>query len=460
MPLAAADTVGVDGQTQLPLECMPSAACLQLLRVLLELLMAEIKAETKKHLMMQLQMAAAAAAGSAGVSKPDASIARPLKQVKQVIKAVHRMQLMLEFPKQLAAAADLSDLWLGASCGSNLAAMAAAVAAPQQGQQSPHAAGRGACPAAGSATKQPEGPKLSASVDMSPPSPKGLHPWSLYNLLFEENSENLLNEGVRNSLGALSLSRANRNPDAAAADSPHAFVQQQGPAAAGNTAASSPGKDSSSPAVLPYISSFPSALVAACVQHLEGMPAELPLMALQVLWDARRLLNGCGLLGQGLGLLQEQERLVTCCFMQHLVPTAYEHFKVRACRQQHPRVLVVCLVAAAPAAAAAAASHGVSINHCMLRCTIMYLVVVPHNQRPCPVCVFLLPALHPAEDCWAPDCHSGAAAELQGSTSAACAAAVLGQHPQGALHPGHAGRLHSCRCRGHGDPAAGEARRA
>jgi hypothetical protein len=143
-------------------------------------------------------------------------------------------------------------------------------------------------------------------------------------LLFEENSENPLNEGVRNSLGALSLSRANRNPDAAAADSPR--LQQQG---AGDAATGSPSKDSNSPAVLPYISSFPSALVAACVQHLERMPAELPLMALQVLWDARRLLNGCGLLGQGLGLLQEQERLVICCYMQHLVPTAYEHFKVR-----------------------------------------------------------------------------------------------------------------------------------
>jgi hypothetical protein len=304
---------------------MPSAACLQLLRVLLELLMHEIKAETKKHLMMQLQMAAAAAAGSAGVSKPDASIARPLKQVKQMIKAVHRMQLMVDFTQQLLAAADLSDLWVGASCGSNLAAMAGS-AAPQQADAAGAGDSRAAWQSAGSATKQQQlGPEsVKASVDMSPPSPKGLHPWSLYNLLFEENSDCSLNDGVRNSLGALSLSRAYRsprNPDAAA-DSPR-------PQAAEAGGASIPASNSSSPAVLPYISSFPSALIAACMQHLERMPCELPLLALHVLWDARRLLKGCGLLSDGLGLLQEQERLSMCCYMQHLVPTAYEHFKVR-----------------------------------------------------------------------------------------------------------------------------------
>lgn len=338
----AADTVGADGQTSLPLEAMPSAACLQLLRVLLELLMHEIKAETKKHLMMQLQMAAAAAAGSAGVSKPDASIARPLKQVKQMIKAVHRMQLMVDFPQQLLAAADLSDLWVGASCGSNLAAMAAS-AAPHQAQTDAAGTGssRAAWQSAGSAAKQLQlgSESVKASVDMSPPSPKGLNPWSLYNLLFEENSECSLNEGVRNSLGALSLSRANRsprNPDAAA-DSP----RPQGAAAGGTSV---PASNSSSPAVLPYISSFSSALIAACMQHLERMPCELPLLALQVLWDARRLLKGCGLLSDGLGLLQEQERLCMCCYMQHLVPTAYEHFKVRPRRGHKCGALSHCFV--------------------------------------------------------------------------------------------------------------------
>jgi hypothetical protein len=303
---------------------MPSATCLQLLRVLLELLLHEIKAETKKHLMSQLQMAAAAAAGSAGVSKPDASIARPLKQVKQMIKNVHRMQLLVDFPQQLLAAAELSDLWVGASCSSILAATAGS-AAPQQAGAAGAGGSRAAWQSASSATKlqQLGQESVKASVDMSPPSPKGLHPWSLYNLLFEENSECSLNDGMRNSLGALSLSRAYRsprNPDAAA-DSPR-------PQAAEAGGASIPASDSSSPAVQP-ISSFPSALIAACMQHLERMPCELPLLALQVLWDARRLLKGCGLLSDGLGLLQEQEKLCMCCYMQHLVPTAYDHFKVR-----------------------------------------------------------------------------------------------------------------------------------
>lgn len=327
---AAADVVGVDGQTQLPLVAMPSAACLQLLRVLLELLMQEIKAETKKHLMLQLQMAAAAAAGSAGV-KPDASIARPLKQVKQMIRAVHRMQQMVDFPKQLLAAADVSDLWVGACCGSNLASMAVAAAATQQQEAPPApaaAAGSSSGPwqSAGSASKQGGEGGVKVSVDLSPPSPKGLHPWSLYNLLFEENSENSLGEGVRNSLGALSLSKFNnRSVVEAPADSP--ATAQQGADAAEEDC--SQGHDSCSPWAVPHLSSFPSALITACMQRLEQMPAEVPLLALQVLWDARRLLNSCGLLQQGLVLLQEQEKLCMCIYMQHLVPTAYEHFKVR-----------------------------------------------------------------------------------------------------------------------------------
>lgn len=308
----AADAVGVDGQTQLPLEAMPSAACLQLLRVLLELLMQEIKTETKKHLMMQLQMAAAAAAGNAGVSKPDASLARPLKMVKQMVKAVHTMQLMVDFPKQLLVAADLSDLWVGASCGHSLATVVLAAQQPAAGP------GGDTWQMPGSShSKQQQGlDAQKASVDLSPPSPKGLHPWSLYNLLFEENSEASLSEAVRNSLGAWSQSKGAQQ---GAAGTPRSMA-----AAADDRHLSR----SSSPAALPHLSSFPSALISACMQQLERMPAELPLLALQTLWDARRLLKGCGLLGQGLPLLQQQEQLCMVCYMQHLVPTAYEHFKV------------------------------------------------------------------------------------------------------------------------------------
>jgi hypothetical protein len=313
-----------------PLELMPSAASLQLLRVLLELLMHEIKAETKKHLMMQLQMAAAAAAGSAGASKPDASIARPLKQVKQFIKAVQHMQLMAKFPQQLMAAADLSDLWVGASCGSSLAAMAAAADAAWQ-QEGAAASSQGCQPGRGAGSKQQglDAPKVSASMDLSPPSPKGMHPWSLYNLLFED-SEASLSEGVRNSLGCLSTSRSIRiqDPSFAAADSP----RQHNPAVGASGSGGGSLNAEFSMATLglsPGLSNFPSALISACSQHLEQMPAELPLLALQVLWDARKLLKGCGLLQPGLlVLLQHQERLGMCCYMQHLVPTAYEHFKV------------------------------------------------------------------------------------------------------------------------------------
>lgn len=323
---AAADAVGVDGQSQLPLEAMPSAACLLLLRVLLELLMHEIKAETKKHLMMQLQMAAAAAAGSAGVSKPDASIARPLKQVKQMIKAVHRMQLMVDFQKQLMAAADLSDLWVGASCGSSLAAFA--VATQQAAPSDDCSTGTWQTPRGGSKQQlqqqqlpqpAPEGHKA-ANPDLSPPSPKGLHPWSLYNLLFEENSESSLNEAVRNSLGALSQSRSVRTQEAA---------DSTGPAGLASAAShDGPVSNISIPGPPLSLSSFPAALMSACMQQLERVPAELPLLALQVLWDARRLLNSCGLLDQGLVLLQQQEKVGMACYMQQVVPVAYEHFKV------------------------------------------------------------------------------------------------------------------------------------
>jgi hypothetical protein len=316
-----------------PLEVMPSAASLQLLRVLLELLMHEIKAETKKHLMMQLHMAAAAAAGSTGVSKPDASIARPLKQVKAFIKAVQQMQLMVKFPQQLLAAADLSDLWVGAACGSSLAAMAAA--ADAAGQMEGAAASSKGCQAGkvlGSKQQGPDATKVTGSLDLSPPSPKGHHPWSLYNLLFED-SEASLSEGVRNSLGCLSTSRSvpvQELLSAAAAETPRGQRNAAADISGGGSL-----RAEFSMATLglsPGLSNFPASLMAACTQHMEEMPVELPLLALQVLWDARKLLKGCGLLQQGLLLLQQhQERLGMCCYMQHLVPTAYEHFKVGTC---------------------------------------------------------------------------------------------------------------------------------
>jgi len=427
---AAADAVGVDGQSQLPLEAMPSAACLLLLRVLLELLMHEIKAETKKHLMMQLQMAAAAAAGSAGVSNPDASIARPLKQVKQMIKAVHRMQLMVDFQKQLLAAADLSDLWVGASCGSSLAALA--VATQQAAPSDDCSTGTWQTPRGGSKQQlqlqqqqQPasEGHKA-VNPDVSPPSPKGLHPWSLYNLLFEENSESSLNEAVRNSLGALSQSKSVRIHEAA---------DSTGPGLASAASHDGPVSNISIPGPPLHLSSFPAALMSACMQQLERVPAELPLLALQVLWDARRLLSSCGLLNQGLVLLQQQEKVCMACYMQLVVPMAYEHFKVSThwsagqvpkadCCSTCPCSIKnspTCLPGLGPAAQAAL--------HPLTRSLIQECAAAP--------CCVHAEAGRPSGH------HDRAAEQLHSKTTAASEVTVPGQPAAGAVSVGHASRL-------------------
>lgn len=203
-----------DSQSILQLDSPPPLACLLQLRVILEQLMHEIKVETKKHLMTQLQMAAAAAAGSAGV-KPDASIARPLKQVKTMIKAVHRMQLVLEYVQHLGEASDLSALWLGSTSSSMLT--------PEQ--------------------------------------------------------------------------------------------QQQQPTAIPQSAAGCNG-------------CFPVALVAGCMHKLDRLPADMPLLALHIFWDARHMLQRCGLLDSYIEILKQQEAACMRCYITSLVPQAYEHFKV------------------------------------------------------------------------------------------------------------------------------------
>jgi len=76
-------------------------------------------------------------------------------------------------------------------------------------------------------------------------------------------------------------------------------------------------------------SSFPTSLMLRCMEQLNRMPAELPLLALQVFWDAWNMLKSCGLLELGLPLLRLQEEGFMQSYMQHLVPTVYEHYKVR-----------------------------------------------------------------------------------------------------------------------------------
>ncbi|WIA15231.1 hypothetical protein OEZ85_001907 [Tetradesmus obliquus] len=101
--------VAIDGIVlpTLQLDAVPPLACLLQLRVLLEQLMHEIKTETKKHLMIQLQMAAAAAAGGSS-AKPDASIARPLRQ--------HLVPAAYEHFKRIAAHQTVTSEVLN-SCG-------------------------------------------------------------------------------------------------------------------------------------------------------------------------------------------------------------------------------------------------------------------------------------------------------------------------------------------------------
>lgn len=276
----------------LQLDAVPPLACLLQLRVLLEQLMHEIKTETKKHLMIQLQMAAAAAAGGSS-AKPDASIARPLRQVKAMIKAVHRMQLVLDYPRQLAAAADMSGLWLSKACSSFFAAEQDQV----QQLKSPSAAG------------------LAAVMAAEQPQQEGVEGTRLYNLLFDdEQSEGSLRSGSQSS-----AAQHHTNMTQSRAASPFAEAGSCQDAAAGSATAKGG---------TPMLGSFPAALLSGCMRQLQRLPAELPLLVLHLFWDARDLLQRCGLLHRGRQLLRQQEEACMCCYVQHLVPAAYEHFKV------------------------------------------------------------------------------------------------------------------------------------
>lgn len=298
-----AGAVVLEGLPALTLESPPPLACLVQLRVLLEQLMHEIKAETKKHLVMQLQLAAAAAAGSAS-AKPDASIARPLRQVKAMVKAVHRMQLVLDYPRQLAAAANLSTLWVSKSYSSFVA--------DEQEQQQPVDSPLAAVePAAGLNGKAV--PQQQQQLDANGPSRASPDTRVLYNLLYEETSEE--------SVGTASQSPAEQQSQAAAScpETP------AGPEHAAAGAAAAPATPSSQTAEL---NSFPAALSASCMRQLKKLPAEVPLFVLHLFWDARILLQRCGLVPKGLQVLRQQEESCMRCYMHRLVPAAYEHFKV------------------------------------------------------------------------------------------------------------------------------------
>lgn len=262
--------------------------------------MHEIKTETKRHLMMQLQMAAAAAAGSAG-AKPDASIARPLKQVKAMIKAVHRMQLMQDYVRQLGTAADLSNLWFGRAHSSH--------GWDEQKQERVPAAAAAVTPAAGDA----DAPAGSGKV--------------LYNLLFEDTPPE----------------SAHSSQAGSPTVSPWEQQQQPMDQLISSSSAGQLGSSSKLP-----LRSFPAALVAGCMGKLDHMPADLPLLALHIFWDARYMLQRVGLLEDYLDTLKQQEEACMRGYITSLVPQAYDHFKV-ICRSQ---VVVPCDWTIRPLAAA------------------------------------------------------------------------------------------------------------
>ncbi|KAF8060600.1 Pacrg [Scenedesmus sp. PABB004] len=296
------------------LECPPPLPCLAQLRVLLEQLLHEIKAETKRHLMKQLQAAAAAAAGGGG-AKPDASIARPLRQVKAMVRAVQRLQLALDYPAQLAAAGDVSGLWLSRTYAPYFAGEAQ-LPPRRRGGAGPGPGGGAAPPGKGGAPQQPglSPAKLAALVESEAPAATRV----LYNLLFEEQCE--------------ALAAAGRGGGAPAGPEPGDGGGEPACDGAVEVAVARPrGGGGGRPAEL--LCSFPAALVAACTGQLTRLPAELPLLALHVLWDARALLAAHGRLARGLPLLRAQEEACVRAYVQAVVPAAYEHFKRLAAHQ-------------------------------------------------------------------------------------------------------------------------------
>jgi hypothetical protein len=213
-----------------------------------------------------------------------------------MIKAVHRMQLALDYPRQLSRAADMSGLWLSRTYSSFFAA-------EQQVMQlrSPSAAG------------------LAAVMAAEQPQQEGVEGTRLYNLLFdEEQSEGSLRSGSHSS-----TAQQRTNTSQSRTASPFAVATSQDAAA---LAAEVPASRTAGH------SSFPAALLAGCMRQLQRLPAELPLLVLHLFWDARDLLQQCGLLPSGLQLLRQQEEACMCCYVQHLVPAAYEHFKVSRMR--------------------------------------------------------------------------------------------------------------------------------
>lgn len=210
-----------------------------------------------------------------------------------MIKAVHRMQLVLDYPRQLAAAADMSGLWLSKACSSFFAAEQDQV----QQLKSPSAAG------------------LAAVMAAEQPQQEGVEGTRLYNLLFDdEQSEGSLRSGSQSS-----AAQHHTNMTQSRAASPFAEAGSCQDAAAGSATAKGG---------TPMLGSFPAALLSGCMRQLQRLPAELPLLVLHLFWDARDLLQRCGLLHRGLQLLRQQEEACMCCYVQHLVPAAYEHFKV------------------------------------------------------------------------------------------------------------------------------------
>lgn len=78
------------------------------------------------------------------------------------------------------------------------------------------------------------------------------------------------------------------------------------------------------------VGGFALALLRAGVARLEQLPAELPLLALQLLWDGRAALDAAGILdAAAVAALREEEATCLGQYVHLLLPRLHEHFKVR-----------------------------------------------------------------------------------------------------------------------------------
>jgi len=295
MPVLCGEPAAGHGEQHHVLQCLPSAACMLQLAVLLEQLLLEVKGEAKRHLVNQLQLAAAAAVGSAAI-KPDVSVARPLQQVKGMIKTVKAWQLMTDYSRQLLLAADMSGLWFSPVSGSCCGTAAGAASFHEAMRAMPlHSEGLH--------TKQ-QGQQQAEGVKV------------LNNSLFEHPAPAMALPGMSAKdaliVAGVAAAAADKQMDDQGQAQQHCSSSRHG-----------------SSVKLALQSSFPASLMLRCMEQLNRMLAELPLLALQIFWDAWNMLKSSGVLELGLPLLRLQEEWFMQSYVEQLTPAMYEHYKVR-----------------------------------------------------------------------------------------------------------------------------------